>query len=46
MFTLFPILIELTSPLTTALNQKLQSSPQITSPTMVALGATKVFFPS
>jgi hypothetical protein len=34
-----------TSPLKTALNQMLQSSPITTSPTIVALGAIKQSFP-
>src|SRR5687767_11573301 len=45
-FTLLPILIKLTSPRTTVLNQKLQSSPAITSPTIVALGAIKQLLPN
>src|SRR5579871_5245717 len=44
-FTLSPMRMQFTSPLTTALNQMLQSSPISTSPTIVALGATKQFFP-
>src|SRR5579863_3707316 len=45
-FTLSPMVILLTSPRTTALNQMLQSSPMVTSPTTVALGARKQFFPN
>src|SRR6187200_367966 len=45
-FTLFPIFIKFTSPLTTALNQMLQSSPITTSPTIVELGAKKQLFPN
>src|SRR5690606_39044610 len=41
MFTLFPIVMLFTSPLTTALNQTLHSLPITTSPTIVALGAIK-----
>src|SRR5579871_6265880 len=44
-FTLSPMRMQFTSPLTTALNQMLQCSPISTSPTTVALGATKQFFP-
>jgi len=39
MFTLFPIRIEFTSPRRTVLNQKLQSSPMMTSPMIAALSA-------
>src|SRR6186713_3238088 len=45
-FTLFPILIKFTSPLTTVLNQILQSSPISTSPTIVELGAKKQLLPN
>src|SRR6185436_4356150 len=45
-FTLFPILIKFTSPLTTVLNQMLQSSPISTSPTIVELGARKQLLPN
>src|SRR6187551_362942 len=45
-FTLFPILIKFTSPLTTVLNQMLQSSPISTSPTTVELGAKKQLLPN
>src|SRR6185436_471195 len=45
-FTLFPILIKFTSPLTTVLNQMLQSSPISTSPTIVELGAKKQLLPN
>jgi hypothetical protein len=41
MFTLLPMRMLFTSPRTTALNQILHDSPNITSPTIVALGATK-----
>jgi hypothetical protein len=40
-FTLLPIRILFTSPRTTALNQIEHSSPIITSPTTVELGAKK-----
>src|ERR1051325_6549659 len=45
-FTLSPIVILLTSPLTTALNQTLHLSPIFTLPTIVALGAIKQFCPN
>src|SRR6185436_11370997 len=45
MFTLFPMVTEFTSPRTTALNHTLQSSPILTSPTIVAFSARKQFFP-
>src|ERR1700761_7274261 len=41
MFTLLPIRMLFTSPRTTALNHTLHSPPITTSPTTVALGATK-----
>src|ERR1700753_3624690 len=46
MFTLLPMRMLLTSPLTTALNQTLHLSPIFTSPTTVALGAIKQLFPN
>src|ERR1035437_1335283 len=46
MLTLFPILMEWTSPRTTALNQTLHWSPITTSPTTVALSARKHSLPN
>src|SRR5882757_4893223 len=46
MLTLLPMRMLLTSPRMTALNQMLVSSPISTSPTTVALGATKQLFPN
>src|SRR5258707_1938436 len=43
---LLPIVIECTSPRTTALNHTVQLSPIVTSPTTVALSARKQFLPN
>src|SRR5690606_1207342 len=46
MFVLLPIVIECTSPRTTALYQTVQLSPMTTSPTTTEVSARKQFFPN
>lgn len=46
MLVLLPIVIECTSPRTTALNHTVQLSPIRTSPTITALSAKKQFAPN